>query len=164
MKKNIETDTHVYFYTNEFSNFYKCEIPYVTPLYHITFYSSEQLFMYLKAVYFDDPIAIEKLLKKVSPEEAKKIGRSVQNYDDAKWNSIRLNMMIDAVYHKFSNNPRLKQKLLDTGEKILVEASKTDDIWGVGLAASDPLILDKRNWKGRNLLGEALMQVRNKLK
>ncbi len=165
MKKNIETDTHVYFYTNEFSNFHQCEIIYVTPLNHITFYSSEQLFMYLKAVYFDDPIAIEKLLNKVSPAEAKSIGRSVQNYDDSKWKSVRLNMMIEAVYHKFNNNNTyLKEKLLNTGNKIIVEASKTDLIWGVGLAASDPLILDENNWKGQNLLGKALMIVRKKLK
>jgi len=51
--------------------------------------------------------------------------------------------------------------LLMTGSKILVEASPEDCIWGVGLEENDPLILDEANWKGQNLLGKALMKVRD---
>lgn len=53
--------------------------------------------------------------------------------------------------------------LVATGTTELVEASPFDKVWGVGLSADDPLIHDKRNWLGLNLLGKVLMQVRDKI-
>ena len=70
--------------------------------------------------------------------------------------------MYDGVYAKFSQNPELKTQLLATGEKVLVEASPYDKIWGIGFNKSDALT-SKAKW-GQNLLGKVLMEVRNKLK
>ena len=67
-------------------------------------------------------------------------------------------------YLKFSQNEIFKQKLLETGNRILVEASPVDKIWGVGLDENDENILDESKWKGQNLLGKALMEVRKMLK
>ena len=107
-----------------------------------------------------------KLLKnsELLPKDAKALGRQVKNFDDYNWNQVKYMFMLMACHFKFSQNPELKQELLNTKNKILVEASKTDLVWGVGLAASDPLILDSKNWKGENLLGEVLMDVRNILR
>ena len=60
-----------------------------------------------------------------------------------------------------SQNPELKEFLLNTGDSILVEASPVDAIWGIGLAADDPAAAEPHNWQGQNLLGFALMRVRD---
>ena len=62
------------------------------------------------------------------------------------------------------HNNVFSQKLISTNNKILVEASPFDKIWGVGLDQNNPDILDENKWKGQNLLGKVLMNVRNKLK
>jgi hypothetical protein len=65
---------------------------------------------------------------------------------------------------KFGQNSRLKATLLSTENKIIVEASPYDTIWGIGLYHEDDRVLDEKNWKGMNLLGKALMEVREKLR
>ena len=69
-----------------------------------------------------------------------------------------------ALYAKFSQNPDLKAKLVATGEKVLVEASPNDKIWGIGLRPNDPNVQDPTLWKGENLLGKCLMVVRGLIK
>ncbi len=65
---------------------------------------------------------------------------------------------------KFSQNKDLKIFLLSTGNKVLVEASPYDKVWGVGLTKQDENITDPNNWLGINLLGFALMTVRDMLR
>jgi ribA/ribD-fused uncharacterized protein len=64
---------------------------------------------------------------------------------------------------KFGQNPSLKAYLLATGDKVLVETSPLDKIWGIGLAAGDPHASNPAEWQGQNLLGFALMAVRAEL-
>jgi ribA/ribD-fused uncharacterized protein len=64
---------------------------------------------------------------------------------------------------KFQQNLTLREFLLDTGDRILVEASPVDKIWGIGLAADHPDALFPEKWPGLNLLGIALMEVRSKI-
>ena len=61
---------------------------------------------------------------------------------------------------KFAQHPNLRRFLLDTGNRILVEASPVDKIWGIGLAQDDPRAQNPLQWQGLNLLGFALMKVR----
>ena len=86
-----------------------------------------------------------------------------KNYKDKIWASRRYQAMVDALTAKFQD-PELKRILLNTGDRILVEASPYDRIWGIGLSEQSPFIYDEKNWKGQNLLGKALMEVREKLK
>ena len=86
------------------------------------------------------------------------------NYDDATWQAARFDIVCAGNLGKFSQNPALQTFLLNTGDKILVEASPQDRIWGIGLAASDPRAADPLQWLGENLLGFALMQVRAQLR
>lgn len=156
------TDKHIFFWGEWPSNWFKC---------HFTvdgneFFNSEQYFMWIKAKTFGDEAAAEKVLVEgKNPKMAKLIGRMVRNYDDKVWNEKRYQVMVEANMHKFSQNEELKALLLNEEwrDKGFVEASPKDRIWGVGLSENDPLIDDEKNWKGQNLLGKALDEVREKL-
>ena len=60
-------------------------------------------------------------------------------------------------------NDELRNFLLSTGDKVLVEASPSDRIWGIGLGKNNPDALDPTKWRGQNLLGFALMNVRDSI-
>lgn len=157
------TDTHIYFWGSFLSNWIPndLEIEYMGK----KFNSSEQLFMYMKAKAFNDhEKAHEILTKGQNPRDAKNMGREVINYDEKIWSKYREEAMYKAIYLKFSQYPELKKKLLDTGNKILVEGTPFDPIWGVMIKWDDDRILDEKNWKGQNLLGKVLMRVRDDLR
>ena len=127
------------------------------------FYNSEQYFMYMKAIVFGDYEVAEKILATKDPKKAKMLGRKVKNYDDKVWNDMRYKVMVDANKAKYSQNEDLK-KLITSDEfkgKGYVEASPVDRIWGIGLGENDTLADDEKNWKGQNLLGKALDEVRD---
>lgn len=125
---------------------------------------SEQAFMILKALTFGDRETGGKILKARHPAEQKALGKLVKGYKDEVWSHIRYELMLDVVYEKFRQNPTLASQMLNTGDRMFVEASPTDTIWGIGLAETDDRILDKANWRGQNLLGDVLCQVRDRLR
>lgn len=91
----------------------------------------------------------------------KKLGRKVRNYDDVTWKEKRFDVVVKGNIAKFSQNEKLQNFLLSTGDKILVEASPKDTVWGIGLDESSPEAIQPSKWKGDNLLGFALMEVRD---
>jgi ribA/ribD-fused uncharacterized protein len=125
--------------------------------------TAEHWMMARKALLFNDQVAYARTLKSVNPAEVKAIGRSVQNFDAASWEENKFRIVMEGNYHKFKSHNRLASYLLATGTRILAEASPVDPVWGVGLAADDEKINDLNNWNGSNLLGYALMEVRDKL-
>lgn len=127
------------------------------------YFTSEQYLMAQKAWLFGDRRAFEQIRLSTEPAEAKDWGRQVNGFDAATWLMKRWEFNLRANLEKFSQNPELKDFLLSTGAKVLVEASPVDTIWGNGLAASDSHAHDPQQWKGLNLLGFALMEVRNHL-
>lgn len=156
----LYTDNYVFFWKNNtpFSNFYRK--PFTYKGHRLLF--SEQAFILKKAELFDKSM-IDKIVHATRPDEAKQYGRQIKNYKDKIWASRRYQAMVDALTAKFQD-PELKRILLNTGDRILVEASPYDRIWGIGLSEQSPFIYDEKNWKGQNLLGKALMEVREKLK
>ncbi|KZN66462.1 hypothetical protein N473_08710 [Pseudoalteromonas luteoviolacea CPMOR-1] len=127
------------------------------------FATAEHYMMYHKAKLFDDNEACERVLSAKTPGAAKAIGREVRGFEQKVWESKRFGIVVNANLAKFSQNPALKAFLINTRDRILVEASPVDKIWGVGLAQDDPRIEDVYSWQGLNLLGFALMEVREKL-
>lgn len=129
-----------------------------------TFNCSEQYFMKKKQELFDpsNQVLAADIMNESNPKNIKNYGRKVKNFTEQTWNVNKYKSMYDGVYAKFLQNPELKAKLLATGEKILVEASPYDKIWGIGFNKSDALV-NKSKW-GQNLLGKVLMEVRDKLK
>ena len=154
------TDKYVFFWGSEFSNWFECRFRYK----NLNFYKSEQAFMWEKAIFFGDMDTATLILKTPSPSQCKKLGRQVKNFNSEVWLREGYEFMIAVNMAKFSHNSRLKLLLYSTEDKILVEASPYDTVWGIGLHWEDDKVLDERNWKGMNLLGKALMEVRNKLK
>jgi ribA/ribD-fused uncharacterized protein len=128
------------------------------------FANSEQYMMWRKATRFpgNQELAAA-MLRTPDPAELKAMGRMVQNFVELVWQRERLDIMVAGCYAKFSWNSALRDELLATGDRILVEASPYDRIWGIGLRATDPDALDPTKWRGLNLLGQALMLVRDRL-
>jgi ribA/ribD-fused uncharacterized protein len=125
--------------------------------------TAEHFMMAEKARLFGDEGARRRILASRTPAEAKKLGRTVQAFDDATWERARFETVVQANEAKFSQNLALRDYLLATHDRVLVEASPVDRIWGIGLAANDAAAADPRRWRGLNLLGFALMEVRSRL-
>ena len=163
------TDNYVAFWGGVFSNFYPCKIHVTNDWYDkpidLTFKSSEQYFMWLKATNFNDHETANEIVRAKTPKEAKALGRKVKNYDDEEWSEIREAAMWNAVYQKFKQNPELCRYLINpvTETRSFVEGSPYDCIWGCGISWDDPAIADEKNWKGENLLGKTLDKVRRAL-
>ena len=104
------------------------------------------------------------ILKEQEPKKIKALGRKVKNYDDKKWEALRQDIVRRGNLAKFGQNQRLKQYLLSTGEKVIVEASPYDQIWGIGMSAQSAEAKDPNKWLGTNYLGFALEWVREQLR
>ncbi len=120
--------------------------------------------MYQKAMLFGDTAVAQAILLTDNPKEQKDLGRMVSNYDDTMWAASRVDIMVEGLYEKFSQNENLKKALLDTGDTEIVEASPYDIIWGIGWKEEDAQAHDKSKWRGQNLLGIVLMKVRDKIR
>jgi len=162
MKTNnyYETDTHVYFYGSCYSQWAMRDILIDGEEYNC----AEQYMMAEKARLFKDEESLKIIMSSDSPATQKRQGRKVKNYDDNKWKEICREVVFKANYAKFTQHEDLKEKLLKTDDKIIVEASPYDALWGVALGPWDDKILDPKNWKGENWLGEAIMKVREKIR
>jgi len=130
----------------------------------IMFSSAEQYIMYQKCIMFGDTASAQKVLATDDPQKQQTIGRAAQGYIDGVWAGMRQMVAIRALHAKFSQNPDLKDKLLATGDAILVECAKSDKQWACGIGLYDNQRFDAKNWTGKNLLGFALMEVRQELK
>lgn len=129
----------------------------------VSYSSAEQFMMAEKARTFGDVETLARILSAKLPRKIKSLGREVKGFDGKKWDGVKFEVVVRGNMAKFSQNQELLAFLLGTGDAMLVEASPEDCIWGIGLKESDRDILDPDKWKGENLLGKALMEVRSKL-
>lgn len=130
----------------------------------ITFSSMEQYMMYQKASVFGDDATAKAILMTKDAAEIKALGRKVPNYDDTVWNGLRQIIVYRGLIEKFSQNRELAEMLCSTGEAMLAECAVKDRIWGIGLSMHDAERCDIQKWKGENLLGFALMEVRRRFR
>ncbi|MEU2841856.1 NADAR family protein [Streptomyces sp. NPDC007076] len=130
----------------------------------VRYASSEHWMMAGKARLFGDAESEAAAVAAKSPAAAKKVGRLVRGFDDAVWQRERFALVVAGSVHKFGGDPGLREFLLNTGDRVLVEASPMDRIWGIGLAADDPRAASPASWRGLNLLGFALMDARAELR
>ena len=157
----LTTETHVFFLRGVFSNFTS------TPMMQYkghSFQTTEQAFMWAKAQLFGDKDSARLILAEKNPAKAKELGRGVKGFNPTHWDINKEFLMYEVNLAKYSQFDDYKAVLLSTGEKQLVEVIGKDTIWGIGLYANDPRVLDEKQWRGQNLLGKVLMRVREELK
>jgi hypothetical protein len=130
----------------------------------VRYNTAEHYMMAGKAQLFNDAEMLEAILACEHPGEAKKLGRRVRGFDQEIWERERSAIVVAGNVAKFDQNPELGAYLLTTGERVLVEVSPRDRIWGIGMGRNNPDATDPRKWRGRNLLGFALMEVRDRLR
>ena len=112
---------------------------------------------------FGDENAAKAILKTEEPAQQQAIGRAAKGYVGHVWAGMRQVVLLRGLRAKFSQNMDLKQKLLDTDDAYLVECAGTDKIWACGIRLNDDKRFDAANWTGDNILGFALMEVRQEL-
>lgn len=139
---------------------------YPAPFAHegLTYPTAEHWMMAAKARTFGDTEILARIFETNVPVEAKKLGRLVSNFDPEIWDQVKFDTVIKGNLLKFAQHPELKSFLLETGQKVIVEASPRDTIWGIGLGRENPKAKNPFTWRGKNLLGFALMEVRDLLK
>lgn len=129
----------------------------------VKFTSMEQYMMYSKAVCFNDKVIAEQILNTQDVAHIKELGRGVLGYNENIWNGMRQIIIYEGLLAKFTQNDSIREQLKSTGNAILAECAVRDCIWGIGLAMDNPKRLDISQWRGQNLLGYALMMVRNRV-
>lgn len=149
------------------SQWYKCYFK----IEGITYTTAEQYMMAKKALLFQDYDIYEKIMREDDPAVCKALGREVHGFKNDKWEANCEEIVFNGNYAKFKQNHRLAHMLLRTGDTTLAEANPRDKIWGIAIPATidrgkkdNPDVQDTDKWKGKNLLGNIIMQVRESLK
>ena len=128
-----------------------------------TYSCVEQHLMHRKACLFQDDATADAIMATTDPRMHKKLGRQVKNFSNDVWNTHKDKILYEGLMCKFSQNLQFKQILLATGDKTLVEASPLDKIYGIGIDRKHPDATNPSQWRGQNLLGNTLMEVRRDL-
>jgi ribA/ribD-fused uncharacterized protein len=128
-----------------------------------TYASAEHFMMAAKALLFGDVEIADRIRAAPHPRAAKALGREVRGFDEQRWAEHRFDLVVTGNLAKFAQHPDLRDFLVTTGSRVLVEASPYDRIWGIGLAADHEHATSPEHWRGLNLLGFALMEVRHQL-
>lgn len=134
------------------------------PQQQLTFKWAEQYMMYKKAETFKDTKSMNKIMNCMTPAQCKSLGRKIEGFVDEEWDKVKFDIVVQGNYYKFSQSPSLKEFLLSTGLRPLVEASKSDKVWGIGMTEAEAKRCKPEDWKGQNLLGKALGKVREMLR
>jgi len=130
----------------------------------IEYKTAEHWMMARKAQLFSDDEIFQRIIKADKPGEVKELGRKIKGFDELMWNAFKFEIVIAGNIHKFNQNKPLLDFLLGTGSHVIVEASPTDRVWGIGLSQDAAAVDDPYSWNGENLLGFALMEARNFLR
>jgi ribA/ribD-fused uncharacterized protein len=129
----------------------------------VAYPTAEHWMMAAKARLFGDGEGLAAVLAAKSPSAAKAAGRKVRDFDEQKWAAARYDIVVAGNLAKFGQHDALREFLLGTGDRVLVEASPYDRVWGIGMGPANPDVAHPLKWRGLNLLGFALMDVRERL-
>ena len=125
--------------------------------------TTEHFMMASKARLFSDDRIYEQIVAAGGPSKAKALGRQVRGFREEVWAEHRFGIVVAGNYAKFDQTSELGTFLIGTGTRVLVEASPRDRIWGIGMSRDNEQARDPARWRGLNLLGFALMEVRARL-
>ena len=153
------TNKYVFFWSGIYSQWHKANMT----IDGVKYNSCEQYMMHQKALTFGDKEIAKLIMEETNPKEQKKYGRMIKNFDKSVWDKVCLGIVIKGNYFKFKQNENLRTQLLSMKDRVFVEASPVDHIWGIGMSEDDPNVEYPMCWKGLNLLGQAITIVRNEL-
>lgn len=153
------TNKYVFFWNGIYSQWHKSPMT----IGKVEYNSCEQYMMHQKALLFGDNEIAELIMVETNPREQKKYGRMIKNFDKSTWDKNCLAIVYEGNLAKFSQNLELKEEMLSTENKIFVEASPLDNIWGIGLDENAEGIENPSYWLGLNLLGQALTLVKKEI-
>jgi ribA/ribD-fused uncharacterized protein len=154
------TDNYVFFWGGTMSQW--CPSFFIID--GVEYNCTEQYMMAKKALMFNDFDAYREIMLEEEPATQKAIGKTVIGFNKEKWEKYCIDIVTDGNYAKFTQNPKMKEELLASGDREIVEASPEDKIWGIGLHETNPYVLDKSKWQGTNWLGIAIMRVRERIR
>ncbi|KAI4841762.1 DUF1768-domain-containing protein [Aureobasidium sp. EXF-8845] len=175
------TDAPIFFFKDDeepygfLCQWYRCR--FTDPTSGLEFTSAEQWMMWNKAQLAGDEASAKTIMSTTSPRKQKQLGRDVEGFDADAWDEIKLNVVERGNYLKFTQGTNvasmkmedegdpvsLESLLLATKERELAEVSRFDRVWGIGFDAQQALEIPREKW-GQNLLGTALMNVREKIR
>ena len=142
-----------------FSNHFSSNFLVDGRVYHCT----EQFYMFYKALISGDEEAAQKILDLTQAWEIKRVGSNLRGHNQAVWRKICILVMTIANWAKYTQNVELKRMLFATKGTLLVEATVRDNYWASGADIGSRALLDRANWKGRNVMGRILTAIREKL-
>ena len=129
----------------------------------VQYHTTEQYMMASKAKLFGDDEVFQEIMMAYHPHDYKKLGRKVRGFNPGLWDERKYNIVVEGNKAKFGQNTDIREFLLSTRDAILAEASPYDKIWGIGLDRETAMKGTVEQWQGENLLGCALMEVRDYL-
>jgi len=129
-----------------------------------TYCCAEQYMMAEKARLFEDNEILNAIMESQNPKDIKVLGKQVRRFEQTLWDKAKYSIVLNGNYYKFSQNKDMREYLLSTGSKTLVEASPLDTVWGIGCGRDDEKAHNPNTWRGSNLLGFALMEVRAEIR
>lgn len=154
-------DDAVYFYRKD--SFLSNHHPAPFTLKGKRFSCVEQFYMYSKAIVFNDLVMADAIINTDDPAKIMQLNALMKTHEYADWSlERRYRIMVAGTYAKYSQNPHLLQKLLETGDRLILESSPNKE-WGIGIDISSQFLENRKYWKGSNLLGKAIMEVRGLL-
>ncbi len=130
----------------------------------IHYCSAEQYIMYQKCLIFGDTASAQAILAADDPKIQQKIGKKAKGFIENIWAGLRQLILLRGLLGKFSQNEELKKKLIDTADAWLVECAHSDTVWACGIRINETWRFDASKWRGQNILGFALMEVRSILR
>lgn len=151
---------YTFFYGGPFSNWYPAIFEDANGT---VFTCSEQYMMYHKAILFKDYEIANRIMFATQPPDQKDLGKMVRGFNREHWQAFAKTIVLAGCFYKFTQNKYCNKALEESAGTLLVEASPTDTIWGIGLSERDPKRLDPKNWNGSNWLGEVLTNLREGL-
>jgi len=157
---NMQNDKYFFFWKHRLSQWHI--VNFTVDSY--TYNCCEQYMMQRKAILMGDSEAAAEIMLEKNPANHQTLGRKIKNFNQELWDMNKFSIVLGGNRARFVQSAKCRELLLATGDKILVEASPYDKVWGIAMGVNDPDILDETKWRGQNLLGKVLTQVREELK
>ena len=140
------------------SNFFPCEINWVDNEFH----SSEQCYQYEKSVKNNRPDVAASIAGMKKAGDVKRESKKI--YTENAWEEKNIDVMRGVIEEKVKQVKEVRDFLLDTEDKLIVEAVRSDQFWSCGLTKEAAANTDPSKYPGKNVLGKLYMELREKLR